>query len=114
MRSAPSQIALIGYSGHAYVVFDIFFSQGIMVSAYCDKQEKKENPFMLSYLGSESDVSTIEKLKQYGYFVCIGDNGVRRDVSENLIKLLGEPENALHKTAILSRSINCGMGVMFA
>lgn len=113
MRSNPSQIALIGYSGHAYVVFDIFFSQGIMVSAYCEEIEKKENPFMLTYLGSESEKSTIEKLQSYGYFVCLGDNLLRRKVSEELIKAVGQPENALHKTAILSRSINCGTGIMF-
>ncbi|MFI5204424.1 MAG: N-acetylneuraminate synthase, partial [Flavobacteriales bacterium] len=113
MRSNPSQIALIGYSGHAFVVFDIFFSQGITVSAYCEKEEKKENPFMLAYLGDEAKEATIEKLKQYGYFVCLGDNATRRKITDYLLPLVGEPENALHKTAILSRSINCGTGVMF-
>lgn len=105
-------IALIGYSGHAYVVFDIFFSQGLIVSAYAEKEAKKEDPFMLSYLGNEQEASTIEKLKAYNHFVCIGDNKTREKVSEYLIKEIGNPETALHKSAIVSRSMNAGTGVM--
>jgi sugar O-acyltransferase (sialic acid O-acetyltransferase NeuD family) len=107
-------IALIGYSGHAYVAFDIFFSQGMTVSAYTDLTEKKENPFVLKYLGSESEASVVELLKSYHYFVAIGDNKLRKRISEQLIPVLGNPENALHKTAIISRSMNAGHGNMFA
>ncbi|HEX8514851.1 MAG TPA: acetyltransferase [Bacteroidia bacterium] len=107
-------IALIGYSGHAYVVFDIFFSQGMTVSAYTEVEEKNENPFVLSYLGNESEPSVLEKLKAYNYFVALGDNQARRRVSEYLVANIGNPETALHKTAIISRSMNAGSGVMIA
>lgn len=107
-------IALIGYSGHAYVAFEIFFSQGQIVSAYTEAEEKKENPFALKWLGTESDDVVIEKLKDYTYFVSIGDNQTRKKVSEKLIAKLGTPENALHKSAIISRSMNAGTGNMFA
>jgi sugar O-acyltransferase (sialic acid O-acetyltransferase NeuD family) len=107
-------IALIGYSGHAYVAFEIFFSQGQIVSAYTELQEKKENPFMLSYLGWENDDQTISRLRSYDYFVGIGDNALRQKISENLIKHLGSPQTALHKSAIISRSMNAGTGIMIA
>ena len=107
-------IALIGYSGHAYVAFEIFFSQGQIVSAYTETAEKKENPFSLKWLGSESDEAIIKKLKEYAYFVSIGDNALRKKISLKLIPILGVPENALHKTAIISRSMNAGSGNMFA
>jgi len=107
-------IALIGYSGHAYVAFEIFFSQGQIVAAYTEAQEKKENPFALKWLGAESDAAVVEKLKAYAYFVSIGDNTLRKAVSLKLIPQLGNPENALHKTAIISRSMNAGTGNMFA
>ncbi len=107
-------IALIGYSGHAYVAFEIFFSQGQIVSAYTEKVEKNENPYALKWLGDEADEAVIELLKNYSYFVSIGDNILRKRISEKLIPLLGMPENALHKTAIISRSMNSGTGNMFA
>lgn len=95
------------------MVFDIFFSQGILVSAYCEKQEVKDNPFMLTYLGDEADAATLNKLKRYGYFVCLGNNQLRKKVSEHLDKEIGASENAIHKTAILSSSVNYGSGTMF-
>lgn len=107
-------IALIGYSGHAYVAFEIFFSQGQTVSAYTDLEEKQKNPYSLKWLGDDNQTTVIEKLKSYSYFVSIGDNSLRQKVSVNLIKNLGQPENALHKSAIISRSMNAGYGNMFA
>lgn len=107
-------IALIGYSGHAYVAFEIFFSQGQIVSAYTVRIEKSENPYALKWLGNEADDAVIELLKNYSYFISIGDNTLRKRISEKLIPVLGLPENALHKTAIISRSMNSGTGNMFA
>lgn len=107
-------IALIGYSGHAYVAFEIFFSQGQIVSAYTDLKEKKNNPYALKWLGDENEKEVVEKLKNYNYFVGIGDNKIRAVVSEKLIAEVGKPLNALHKTAIISRSISSGYGNMFA
>lgn len=106
-------IALIGYSGHAYVVFETFFSQGQIISAYTDVEEKTQNPYALKWLGNENEAFVIEKLRAYSYFVSIGDNVLRRKISNYLIPLLGNPENALHKTAIISRSIHLGCGNLF-
>ncbi|MES2590605.1 MAG: acetyltransferase [Bacteroidota bacterium] len=107
-------IALIGYSGHAYVAFEIFFSQGQTVSAYTDMEEKQKNPYSLKWLGDENKQEVITKLKEYIYFVGIGDNLIRKKISDHLIPELGQPENALHKSAIISRSMNAGYGNMFA
>ena len=107
-------IALIGYSGHAFVAFEIFFSQGQIVSAYVEEEEKKNNPYGLKWLGYECDASVIDQLKNYNYFVSIGDNFIRQKISDKLIKELGPPETALHKSAIISRSLNEGAGNMYA
>lgn len=105
-------ICLIGYAGHAFVIYDCFFSQGQIVSTYTEVEEKKLNPFSLKYLGNESNSDVVNILKGYDYFVAIGDNLFRRKISEKLFSVLGEPVIALHKTAILSRSIKSGTGVM--
>ena len=49
IRNKP--VAIVGYSGHAYVIIDILLSAGRMVIAYCDQEEKTNNPFHLMYLG---------------------------------------------------------------
>ena len=108
-------IALIGYSGHAFVTYEIFFSQGQIITAYTDTEEKAFNPYSLKWLGDENKESVLEELKAYNYFVSIGDNLLRRKVSIKLINELGvNPENALHKSAIISQSMNAGHGSMFA
>ena len=106
-------ICLIGYSGHAYVAFDCFFSQGQIVSAYADISENKLNPFSLKYLGDEKNDPVITELKNYDYFVSVGDNALRKNISENLLSKLGAPVSALHKSSIISRNIQCGDGIMF-
>jgi hypothetical protein len=33
-------VAVVGYSGHSYVIIDILLSAGRIVTAYCDAEEK--------------------------------------------------------------------------
>ncbi|MDR4499385.1 MAG: hypothetical protein MRK02_15930 [Candidatus Scalindua sp.] len=66
-------IFLIGYSGHAYVVCDIFKSMGLKVTGYFDKTEKQENPYNLKYLGSERDGLSNQILQTSDYFIDIGN-----------------------------------------
>ncbi|MCR6722502.1 MAG: hypothetical protein NVV59_19915 [Chitinophagaceae bacterium] len=35
-------VAVVGYSGHSYVIIDILLNAGRMVTAYCDSSEKRE------------------------------------------------------------------------
>lgn len=107
-------IALIGYSGHSYVVYDCFFSQGQIVTAYTDVEEKDQNPFALRYLGSEAEPDVMKALEGFDYFVSIGDNKLRKKITNHLVPKLGHPVIALHKSAILSRNIQSGEGVMIS
>jgi len=94
------------------VVYDCFFSQGQIVSAYTATEPNVRDPFSLRYLGSETDETVKTELKKYDYFVCITDNVLRKQTTEVLVPLLGQPVIALHKTAVLSRNIQSGEGVM--
>jgi sugar O-acyltransferase (sialic acid O-acetyltransferase NeuD family) len=105
-------IAIVGYSGHAYVIIDIFLSAGRLVTAYCDEEKKESNPFHLDYLGKESDV--IIKLKKFDYFACVGHNGIREKIHNQLSRLLGNPVNAIHPSAVISSSVKMGDGIMIA
>jgi sugar O-acyltransferase (sialic acid O-acetyltransferase NeuD family) len=105
-------VAIVGYSGHAYVIIDILLSAGRLVTAYCDNEEKEFNPYHLTYLGKESEV--IHKLKKFDFFACVAHNGIREKIHENLSKMLGSPINAIHPSAVISASAQMGDGVMIA
>ena len=48
-------VAVVGYSGHSYVIIDILLNAGRIVTAYCDAEQKEKNPYHLTYLGKESE-----------------------------------------------------------
>ena len=105
-------VAIVGYSGHAYVIIDILLSSGRLVTAYCDSEKKAFNPYHLDYLGKESDVIT--KLKKFDFFACVGHNGIREKIHTQLSQYLGNPINAIHPSAVISASVKMGDGVMIA
>ena len=105
-------VAIVGYSGHAYVIIDIFLSAGRLVTAYCDQEAKEFNPYHLDYLGRESDV--VNKLKKFDFFACVGHNGIREKIHTQLSQYLGKPINAIHPSAVISASVKIGDGVMIA
>jgi len=110
--SLKKPVAIIGYSGHAYVIIDILLNAGRLVTAYCDAEEKANNPYHLSYLGKESEV--IHKLKKFDYFACVGHNGIREKIHMQMSQFLGNPINAIHPSAVISASARMGDGIMIA
>ncbi|MEI9946705.1 MAG: acetyltransferase [Chitinophagaceae bacterium] len=105
-------VAIIGYSGHAYVIIDILLNAGRLVTAYCDQEEKESNPYHLTYLGKESEV--INKLKKFDYFACVGHNAIREKIHMQMSHFLGNPINAIHPSAVISASARMGDGIMIA
>lgn len=106
-------VILIGYSGHSFVVCDIFATQAIDIQAYCDFKEKEYNPYNLAYLGVESSEEALNQISQASYFVSIGDNKIRRKLSQFLFsKTQHKAINAIHTSAIVSPLSKLGHGVM--
>lgn len=104
-------IVLIGYSGHSFVVLEIFKAMGMNVTSYCDIIEKDYNPYMLSYLGSENDASVIERLKDSYYFIAIGNNELREHNYNKLVDM-ALSINAIHPSSIISETVETGNGIM--
>ncbi len=108
-------VAIVGYSGHSHTGIDILTACGYKVEAYCDYEEKQHNPFNLKYLGSENDPAVQKVLKQYDYFIGVGNNNLlRRKIYETLFPLLGQPVNAIHPSAIISPSVKMKFGHFIA
>ncbi len=97
---------LIGYSGHAFVVYSILNSMGRVVTGYCDNKEKEFNPFNLSYLGSEKSETALNFLNKNDFFISVGDNNIRKNIFDYLASKQRLPINAIHPSAIISKDSN--------
>ena len=104
---------LIGYSGHAFVIYGILRSIGKEVTGYCDSSEKSFNPFKLPYLGNEQ--VAITTLKANSFFIAIGDNAIREKVFMKLSAQNLFPQNAIHASSVVDDSVMISQhGVMIA
>ena len=106
---------LIGYNGHAFVVYGILHAAGKKVSGYCDITEKEYNPFGLQYFGPEDSDVGLEAMQQSGYFIAVGDNSIRKKIFHDLQSKKITLFNAVHPSAVIDSSASIAIqGVMIA
>lgn len=103
------QMLIVGYSGHAYTVLSAVLSQGNKVKYYLDLEEKKLNPYDLTYGGAENGDKAKELLKTSSYFVCIGNNSLRAEVDGTLSGRLADA--VVHISAVVAPSAWLASGV---
>lgn len=110
------KIAIAGYSGHAYVVIDALLANGLEVVGYLDMAEAVNNPFNLSFLGSETDVATLALLKQNNIAVAlgIGSNAVRKKIFNTLASAAVEIISVIHPKSTISSFSSIGKGCFVA
>lgn len=106
-------IAIIGYSGHSFVVLDTANEAGIVISHYCEREEKAYNPFQLKYLGDESseyfDWDSVDN-----FIIGIGDNQIRKKMA-NLVFLHNKQlVTIIHPSAHISTLSEVGIGNFLA
>jgi hypothetical protein len=89
-------IIIIGYSGHAWVAIDAFQQAGGQVVGYCEREEKKVNPYKLPFLGSED---ILKEDQDQAYFVGIGNNTIRKSV---MLKMHRRASIIVHPTAVVA------------
>jgi sugar O-acyltransferase (sialic acid O-acetyltransferase NeuD family) len=106
---------LIGYSGHAFVVYGIVTAAGKKITGYCDNEEKKYNPFVLQYFGKENSDAAVTAFKTEEFFIAIGDNAIREKIFNALSNKSLHPANAIHPSAVIDGSVSIAAhGVMIA
>lgn len=108
-----NKVFLFGYSGHARVVCDILLSAGYQLGGYFTEDPVDDNPYNLKYCGFESDVEALSILENNLFFVAVGSNKVRKNITEFLIgNTNNHPCNAISVSALLSSKIQIGYGNM--
>lgn len=114
-KSIMKEIILIGYSGHAFVVYGILQSCGYKVIGYCDTEEKTINPFSLQYFQNETSETGLTVLSGNDFFIAIGNSNIRKNVYNDLATKNLLPINAIHATAVIDNSADIAShGVMIA
>lgn len=107
------KFSIIGYSGHSFVILDSAFKSNLICSGYYDKNEKKINPFNINYLGLEDNIISDQRI-----FITIGDNKIRRNIYEYLIKKgsitflnIIDPTSSVSKFAFIKPDSSISIGV---
>lgn len=109
--SENKQIAIIGYSGHAYVCIETAQIMNLEVVGYHDNQELKANPYNLSFLGTEEDFEN----HSASLFCSIGDNNIRQRVYNKIAVIQKDIFTSLqHPTAIVSTSATIGANTLIS
>ena len=105
-----SEVILIGYSGHAYVVVETALENGANLIGYSEKFVLDNNPFNLAYLGFEKGDDFIGWNKKVSFILGIGDNALRQNIA-NLIESKGKAlRTIVHCSASISKSAKIGNG----
>jgi sugar O-acyltransferase (sialic acid O-acetyltransferase NeuD family) len=102
---------IIGYSGHAYVVGDSYFSKGSNIDYYTNLIEVKTNPFNLKYLGCETDLNFKGWDMGLNFILGIGDNNVRYNAGQLILSKSQIIQNVIDPHAIISKTAKIGIGV---
>jgi sugar O-acyltransferase (sialic acid O-acetyltransferase NeuD family) len=106
---------LIGYSGHSYVINGILHALGLKATGYCDNEEKKFNPFALKYFKQETSETGLKALTQEDFFISIGNNGIRKNIYNNLAIRNLLPVNVIHPSALIDYTADLAThGIMIA
>lgn len=104
-----NSIAIIGYSGHSFVVLDTAKQMSLDVKYYCERNQVSFNPFEINYLGDEGsdsfDWNSIDK-----FILGIGDNKIRQKVANLILSKKKILLNVIHPSSIVSNFATFGTG----
>ena len=100
-----TNITLYGASGHSKVIIDILNCNSVTIKAIIDDNPKTDTILGLPVIkNTDTDFSKVQHM-----IISIGNNKVRERIS-NQIKV--DYVNAIHPTAILSKTVTLGKGTV--
>jgi sugar O-acyltransferase (sialic acid O-acetyltransferase NeuD family) len=112
---AKEKVIIIGSSGHAKVIIDIFEKQAKydIIGLIDNSREIGESTLEYKIIGNESVLpSLISKNPGSKIFIAIGDNWIRGKVKQNLSEILHGLEfaTAIHPSAQVAKDVEIGQG----
>lgn len=108
-----NNLAILGYSGHAFVVLDACKKLGMYINYYCDKEKAPFNPYDLEYIGDESSIN-FEWSRVDEFVSGIGDNFIRTKVAQLIAKNNKKVQTIIHPTAVINDFVTIGQGTFIS
>lgn len=108
-----NSIAIIGYSGHSFVVLDAARQMGLDVEYYCERNQVSFNPFEINYLGDEGNES-FDWDSADKFILGIGDNRIRQKVADLILSKKKTILNVIHPSSVISNYATFGTGNFIA
>ncbi len=106
-----NKTAIIGYSGHAYVVAESYLSKGNLLEYYTNLIKVDNNPFSLAYLGCETDPNFKGWDMRLAFILGIGENNLRYKIAQLLLSKSQIIESVIDPNSIITKSATIGVGV---
>ena len=104
----------MGYSGHGFVVAESAIAAGLDVKYYTEVKQLLHDPFGLEYLGFEGGENFTGWGKGFGFITGVGDNKIRKKVSEKILERKEKLLSVIHPSASISSKVNLGAGIFIA
>ena len=104
-------IALIGYSGHSFVVAETLIELGFKLDFYTDQKELTYNPYGLKYMGCEVDDDFLGWELNVSYALGIGNNRLREKTAQIVIDKNKALQKVISNNSLISKTALIGNGV---
>lgn len=107
-------VIVLGAGGHAAVVLEILFANGVDVAGLTDKKEEahqRSDVLGARILGADDILPDLYKRGINEAIVAIGDNTVRQGLAHKATSTGMHLINAIHQASVVSRSARLGGGV---
>lgn len=113
MLEESKKAIMLGYSGHAYVVYEAAILSGLQILGYVDVRNRVQNPFQIEYLGYENDADFDWKITD-NYILAVGDNLIRSLTATRVKSNGGKCMRIIHPDASISKYSIIGSGTFVA
>ena len=110
--SDKKSIAIIGYSGHAFVVAETLIELGFKLDFYTDQRELIQNPYGLKYLGCETDNDFQGWELDVSYALGIGNNRLRGEIAQIVLDHDKSLQKVISYNSSISKTAMIGDGVV--
>jgi sugar O-acyltransferase (sialic acid O-acetyltransferase NeuD family) len=107
-----NKVAIIGYSGHAFVVADTLQQSGYTIIGYFEKGIANNNPLHLKYLGYEKDFDFSKNANDILVFPAIGDNNIRKRIINYLLEKYQLIPTVISPKANISDNVEIDIGTL--
>ncbi|MBF4517633.1 acetyltransferase [Flavobacterium sp. ANB] len=107
---SDKKVILIGYSGHGYVVAETALEHNLTIVGYFEKNEQKNNPFNIKYLGFEEFEGFLGWNEADCFILGIGDNTIRQKVASLITSKKKNILPLVHSSALIAKSAKIGQG----